>query len=211
MKIQTNYLALFVAICLAVSCGFGRGGSKQVDNNSQSHPLSDLFEVVDTLSGWTLSSSIKAPAICLKIKNNSGQTITEPMSFSYKFIYIDEIIDSGNYSIDASAGWDDGLVKRIIIHEKERKLWLTSGLSVEVKFSDGTIAYSGPIENNDIYPDGNWYNQKHGAEILRNTGGLDGSEPIQKSESPIAEPKLDPRAAFPGLNNSGDVEVPSCD
>ena len=201
MKNSIKYLAILAAFCSAVSCGFGRRG-KNAESALRNSLVSELFTIVDTLSGWTLSSPIKGPAICLKIKNNSSSAVTEPLNLTYKFIYEDEIIDSGEQTIDVSAGWNDGFVKRVVIHEKARKLWIVKGLSVEVKYSDGTVAYSGPIEFNDIYPDGDWYTQKHGDDILRKTSGLDNPEPIQISETPV-EPDLDPRAAFPGMEGNG--------
>lgn len=152
MKTITNSFALLAILVVMVGCG----SKDKADNSTPKEetvmvngmPLNKAFEIVSVETGWRYASQ---PFVKVKIRNVSGEAITESVKVKYAFIKDDEIIDNSFQFIHGSSDidWDNGLC----VTAELKSITAFSGtimngipkVKAKVQFIDGTPIWEGEV------------------------------------------------------------------
>ena len=152
MKTMTNLFALLAILVAMIGCG----DKDKADNSTPKEetamvngmPLSKAFEIVSVETGWRYASQ---PFIKVKIRNVSGEAVTESVKVKYVFIKDDEIIDNSFQFIHGGSDidWDNGLC----VTAELKSITAFSGtimngipkVKAKVQFADGTPIWEGDV------------------------------------------------------------------
>lgn len=107
--LNISFLALLLVIT-NTGCSSNSKSDKQSSTSKveSTRAMNENFEIVNVETGWRHASQ---PFVKVKLRNISGQPITETIHVKYAFIMDDEIIDNSSEIMHGRSdiAWDNGL------------------------------------------------------------------------------------------------------